>query len=213
MSGVRVKVCGITRSQDVAAAQAAGVDLLGFNLAQGPRRVSVPRAAALIASLGPWCQAVALFVDAPPAQVLSDARACGAQLVQLHGRESPQEVALLSRRIRVIKALRVRDAADIARAHDYAAAGASALLLDAYVPGLAGGSGQRWDYRLLSGEHFACPLMVAGGLHPGNALAAARATGASAVDVASGVEYRPGIKSAGAMRALVAALAAGEGGG
>ena len=104
----------------------------------------------------------------------------------------------------MVKALRIRCAADLEMGQSYVDAGASALLLDAFVPGVEGGSGQQWDHRLLDSWSAPCPIFLAGGLNPENAAAASRH--APIIDVASGVESRPGIKSAQRMAALMAAI-------
>ncbi|TVR40878.1 MAG: phosphoribosylanthranilate isomerase [Planctomycetota bacterium] len=207
---LRIKVCGFTRAVDVRAAVDLGVDFFGFNLARGPRRISVERAADLSRQLGLAAQAVALFVDASPEQVLSDCAASGCTIAQLHGTESPEQVAWLARRLPVIKALRVSRAEDLASAQAFAQAGVSALLLDSAAPGLAGGSGLAWDYALASAWQSPAPLLLAGGLNPqrvGPALAPPwpRLLG---LDVASGVEEAPGRKCARAMAQFVAAVRA-----
>jgi phosphoribosylanthranilate isomerase len=199
---MRVKVCGFTREQDVRDALDAGVDALGFNLARGPRRIEVSRAAQLAALVPPLVQAVALFVDAGEDAILAAVAATRCSVVQLHGDEPPELAERLRRRVVVIKAFRIAAAADLERVRGYPA---DAYLLDAAVAGAHGGTGTAWDHRLLAGRELGAPLILAGGLHPGNVAAAVAAVRPWAVDTASGVESAPAVKDAGLMRAFVAA--------
>ncbi|TVR13753.1 MAG: phosphoribosylanthranilate isomerase [Planctomycetota bacterium] len=203
---VHVKICGFTREQDVRDAAALAVDLFGFNLALGPRRISVARAAHLRRQVPLFARSVALFVDAQANRVLSDAAACGCDVVQLHGAERPDDVAFLARRMPVIKALRVRSAEDVQAVQDYVDAGVQAVLLDAWTPHAVGGSGASWDYGLLTQRRWSCPLILAGGLRPETVRAAIDTVRPQAVDVASGVESAPGIKDCALMRRLCAAV-------
>ena len=202
----KVKICGFTRASDIDAALDLGVDYIGLNLAKGPRKIFVPRAKVLRARIGVLAQAVALFVDAAPESVLSDCRDTGCDIAQLHGDESPETVAQLARRLPVIKALRIRSAEDLQAGTLYAEAGASALLLDAFVPGVSGGSGHSWDHSLLAQWQPPCPIFLAGGIRPDNAAEAAALPQAQVIDVASGVESAPGRKSQAKMAALMAAV-------
>lgn len=200
---VRVKVCGFTDEGDLRAACDAGIDAVGINLAQGPRRVDLARAAALCAATPPFVTAVLLFVDAGADEILAAVAATRADAVQLHGDEPPELAAALRREIQVIKAVRVRDAATLDAVAAYPA---DAYLLDAYVPGEAGGTGAGWDHGLLAGRDLGRPVILAGGLAPANVAAAIAATRPWAVDVASGVEFAPGRKDAALVAALVAAV-------
>lgn len=202
---MRVKVCGFTREQDVRDALGAGVDALGFNLARGPRRIDVARAAQLAALVPPLVQAVALFVDAAEDAILAAVAATRCSAVQLHGDEPPELAERLRRRVIVIKAFRIAVAADLERVRGYPA---DAYLLDAAVAGAHGGTGVAWDHRLLAGRELGAPLILAGGLTPANVAAAVAAVRPWAVDTASGVESAPGVKDAALMRAFVAAVRA-----
>jgi len=202
---VRVKVCGFTREQDVRDALDAGVDALGFNLARGPRRIDVARAAQLVALVPPLIQAVALFVDADEDAILAAIAATRCSAVQLHGDEPPELAERLRRHVIVIKAFRIAAAADLERVRGYPA---DAYLLDAAVAGAHGGTGTSWDHRLLAGRDLGVPLILAGGLTPANVAAAITAARPWAVDTASGVESAPGVKDAAQMRAFVAAARA-----
>jgi phosphoribosylanthranilate isomerase len=199
---MKIKFCGFTRDQDVRAALALGVDAIGLNLARGPRRISVERAAELARLVPAPALAVALFVDADEAAILAalDATGCGA--VQLHGDEPPELAERLRRRATVIKAFRIADAASLAAVRGYPA---DLYLLDAAVPGQSGGTGSAWDHGLLAGVDLGRPLMLAGGLNPGNVAAARARVRPAWVDTASGIESAPGIKDAARMTAFVAA--------
>lgn len=198
----RVKFCGFTRNEDVVAAVDLGIDAIGLNLARGPRKISVEQASVLVRSIPPLVVAVALFVDADEASILAAMQATRCTVVQLHGTEPPELAERLRRRFPVIKAFAVRDAASLVAVQNYPA---DAYLLDAAVVGQAGGTGSSWDHQLIEGLHFDRPWLLAGGLRPENAAAAA-ATGAWALDVSSGIESAPGCKDPGRMAAFMAAL-------
>jgi phosphoribosylanthranilate isomerase len=202
---VRVKVCGLTRPQDVAAAVSAGVDALGFNLARGPRRIEVDFAARLVAEVPPFVTAVALFVDANEDAILDAVARTRCTAIQLHGDETPELAERLRRHMPVIKAFRIASAADLAAVRGYPA---DAYLLDAAVPGAHGGTGVAWNHGLLAGLDLGRPIILAGGLHPANVGQAVASVRPWAVDTASGVESAPAIKDAEAMRAFVAAARA-----
>ncbi len=206
----RVKFCGLTRAEDVRAAISCGVHALGFNLARGPRRIVLEQAEALSALVPPLVATVALFVDAAEEDILRQAERLRASAIQLHGQESPELCARLRRRLPVIKAFAVHDRASLEAVRGFPA---DAYLLDTASAAGSGGSGAAWDHRLLQGLELGAPVILAGGLHAGNVAAALRASGAWAVDVASGIESTPGIKDAARMAAFMAALGAGAGAG
>lgn len=213
-----VKICGITSESDLLAAASAGADMVGFVLVEtSPRFVKFDTAQALIrkaAELGaePWVVAtVAIpWLD----RLVDETPEIGA--VQLHGRESPGQVAAFAKRhslTPVIKAMGVASKRDLAEAEDFAAA--DAFLFDAKPPKGAdreGGHGKAFDWSILKGfrvqDHEDWTL--SGGLTPENVAEAIRQSGAAAVDVSSGVEARPGVKDHARLRAFIeAAKAAG----
>jgi len=200
--GARVKICGLTRVEDLRACVQAGADAVGLNLAAGPRRIAPEQAAELAHGLPDTVTAVLLVMDRSPDEVRDLLETVPAQAVQLHGVEPPAVAATLREHLPVIKAFRVRDAASLDAIADYPC---DIALLDAWVPGVAGGTSTGWDHRLLAGREFGKPVMLAGGLRPANVGEAVAATGAWAVDTASGVESSPGIKDAAAIAAFVAA--------
>lgn len=196
----RVKVCGFTRAEDICAALDAGVDLIGLNLARGPRRISLEHATQLARLVPPGVGVVALFVDADEATILTAAAALRVTAVQLHGDESPELCARIRVRIPLIKAFRVAQAADLAQVRGFPA---DACLLDAAVPGTHGGTGTSWNHAWLGACDPGMPVILAGGLTPANVRAAVQATRPWAVDTASGVESAPGLKDPVLMAAFV----------
>ncbi|AAZ97868.1 N-(5'phosphoribosyl)anthranilate isomerase [Thiobacillus denitrificans ATCC 25259] len=190
---VRVKICGITRVDDLHAACDAGADALGFVFYEkSPRHLTLDAAAALLREVPPFVQTVGLFVDANPAFVDSVLRAVPLDLLQFHGDEKPADCARHGRPW--IKAIRVRADTDLLKcAADFAAA--SGLLLDAYVPGVPGGTGARFDWRLIP-PRLPQRVILSGGLTPDNVADAVRRVRPWAVDVSSGVEAAKGIKDA-----------------
>jgi len=190
---VRVKVCGISRLQDLHAACDAGADALGFVFYEkSPRRVSADAAAALLRELPPFVQSVGLFVDAEPAFIEAVLQAAPLDLLQFHGDETPADCARFGRPY--IKAVRVNRDTDLLKcAADFEAA--RGLLLDAFVPGVPGGTGERFDWGLIQPD-LARPVVLSGGLTPENVAEAVRTVRPWAVDVSSGVEISKGIKDA-----------------
>lgn len=211
MNAPRIKICGITRPEDGLHAARAGADAIGlvFHPAS-PRYVTPRQAADIVAVLPPLVTTVGLFVDAAPEIVAGVLDRVPLDLLQLHGDETPDYCATV--RHPWIKALRMRDGVDPAtEARRYAAAGARGLLVDSYVPGVPGGTGERFDWSRLPRE-LALPLILAGGLDPDNVAEAVRTTRPWAVDVSGGVEARDeqgrrlgGIKDSGAVTAFIRA--------
>ena len=199
---MKIKFCGFTRNDDVRAAVNLGIDAIGLNLARGPRKISVERAAELVRLIPPFITAVALFVDEDEIGILNVMRLTRCSAVQLHGNESPEFAERLSARFPVIKAFAVKDAGALSELRGYPA---DAYLLDAAVPGVSGGTGMTWDHHLLAGVTFDRPVILAGGLNPLTVASAIAATKPYGVDVASGIESSPGIKDVESMRRFVAA--------
>jgi phosphoribosylanthranilate isomerase len=190
---VRVKICGITRAQDLHAACAAGADALGFVFYEkSPRHLTIDAAAALVRELPPFVQAVGLFVDAEPAFIEAVLRTVPLDLLQFHGDETPADCARVGRPF--IKAVRVNRDTDLLKcAADFEAA--RGLLLDAFVAGVPGGTGERFDWNLIPPD-LPKPVILSGGLAPDNVAEAVRTVRPWAVDVSSGVEATKGIKDA-----------------
>jgi phosphoribosylanthranilate isomerase len=199
---VRVKICGITRPKDALAAEAAGADAVGLIFwPRSKRRVSVEQARAISDGLGPFVARVGVFLDAPFEEVLETALALRLDAVQLHGREEAEYAARLRERVRVIKAFAY---APSLTPEVLAAYPADAVLLDAPVPG----GGRAFDWGVAERFRGFPRLILAGGLTPENVAAGVAAFAPYGVDVASGVEEAPGVKSAAKLRAFVRALEA-----
>jgi phosphoribosylanthranilate isomerase len=198
----RVKICGISSAEDALAAVEAGADALGFVFVPGtPRLVHPETAERIVAGLPPFVTAVGVFVDQPLEEVLRIAARCNLQAVQLHG----DEPEAFSRGIplKVIKAIRVREAPDLRPIATYPA---HAFLLDAFVEGQAGGTGTpiSWDLAVQAKGH--APIILSGGLRPETVGLAVRRVRPYGVDVSSGVEVRPGRKDHQKVREFIAAV-------
>lgn len=196
----RVKICGITRVEDAKAAIALGADALGLVFFEkSPRCVSIAQAQAIAAVVPAFTQTVGLFVNASEKDVREVLNHVPLDVLQFHGDETPEFCRLFARPY--IKAVRVALAQDIeaaaARFFD-----ARALLFDAHVEGVYGGTGQAFDWRLLP-ENLTQAWVLSGGLYPENVTEAVAKTGAMAVDVSSGVEAAKGIKDANKMRQFI----------
>ncbi|MGA7179964.1 MAG: phosphoribosylanthranilate isomerase [Thiobacillaceae bacterium] len=197
---VRIKICGITRMEDLKAACAAGADALGFVFcARSPRNLSIDRAAALVKALPPFVQSVGLFVDAEQGFVEAVLKDVSLGVLQFHGDEDPVFCRQFGKPY--LKAIRVREGVDLV---EYASAygDACGLLLDAFVPDVPGGSGERFDWRLIPAG-LPKPIVLSGGLTPENVTEAVRQVKPWAVDVSSGVEAAKGIKDAAKLAAFI----------
>ena len=198
----RIKICGLTRAEDVDAAVDAGADAIGFVFyPPSPRVVGIDAAAALARALPPFVAPVGLFVDAEPALVERALRAIPQLLLQFHGAEPPEACRSWGRPY--LKAARMAAGVDL---RDLATryAGAAGLLLDAHVEGYGGG-GKVFDWSLVP-PGVPCPVVLSGGLHAGNVIEGVRRLRPWAVDVSSGVESGKGIKDAAAMRRFCRAV-------
>lgn len=210
---IRVKICGLTRPEDVAACHAAGAAYIGFNFfPKSPRYVSPATARTLALEAPPGLAKVALTVNATDEELDAILAEVPLDMLQLHGRESPERVAEVRARygLPVMKAIGIAEETDLDQIDAYAPV-ADQILIDAKAPKgavLPGGNGIPFDWRLIAGRRWPVPWMLAGGLTPANVAEAARLTGARQVDTASGVESAPGVKDAGLIRAFCAAVSA-----
>ncbi|NKF24296.1 phosphoribosylanthranilate isomerase [Solimonas marina] len=206
MSRTRIKFCGLRRPRDVAAAVELGVDAVGLILVPAsPRHVSVEQAAKLRAGLPPFVSSVALFRDPDAAFVQDAIDAIRPDLLQFHGSEAPDFCASFG--VPFLKAVAMggeRRSTTGLRAEARRYAAASGLLLDSHAPGGMGGRGQVFVWDNL--PKVSRPLVLAGGLNPGNVARGITAVRPFAVDVSSGIEQIPGVKDADKMRAFVAAV-------
>ncbi|MDM7922053.1 MAG: phosphoribosylanthranilate isomerase [Pyrinomonadaceae bacterium] len=201
---MRVKICGITNLQDAQTAVRLGADELGFNFyPESPRYVSPADAAKVVDVLPDDVLPVGVFVDASIETIISIERAVGLMAIQLHGDETPDFVSDLRSRTnsKVIKALRVSPGFEPESVFEHAA---DAILLDAYSADARGGTGKTFEWSKASAVvPLVNELYLAGGLGPLNVAAAINAVRPAVVDVASGVESRPGIKDADMLEAFI----------
>ncbi|MSO19374.1 MAG: phosphoribosylanthranilate isomerase [Acidobacteria bacterium] len=198
---IHVKICGLRRAEDVAAAVAAGADALGFNFWTGTKRYIDPaEAAPIIQSVPKNILTVGVFVDETPARMLEIAALTGIGAIQLHGNESPEVLAQLGA-YRKIKAIKVGAQLDVAEIESYRAA--EVILLDRAVAGMTGGTGQKFDWSLAIAAKKYATILLAGGLTPANVAEAIRQVQPWGVDVASGVETAPGVKDATLIREFI----------
>lgn len=203
MSNVRSKICGITRIEDALAAVEAGADALGFVFyAKSPRAVDVRQARAIIDALPPFVTTVGLFVNASRCELNEILEVVSLDLLQFHGDEAPADCEGYHRPW--IKALRVRPGDDLEAACQHYA-GARGILLDAYVPGVPGGTGEAFDWSLIP-QRLSKPIILAGGLSADNVAEAIRQVRPYAVDVSGGVEQAKGIKDAAKIDAFMQAV-------
>jgi phosphoribosylanthranilate isomerase len=196
----RVKICGITRIEDGLACARLGVDAIGLVFyAKSPRHVAVERAAEIVRALPPFVTVVGLFVDPSREEVEAALKTLHLDLLQFHGGEPPAFCASFG--VPWLKAVRVRPGVDLVQyATGYGEA--KGLLLDAFVPGTAGGTGQSFDWGLIPRE-LPLPVILSGGLDPANVAEAVRRVRPWAVDVSSGVEAAKGIKDAAKIAAFM----------
>ena len=196
----RVKVCGITRPEDGVEAARCGADAVGLVFYAGsPRAVDIDGARAIIEVLPPFVTTVALFVDPSTQTVAEVLKALPIDLIQFHGDEAPSFCNQFERPY--IKAVRMRDGIDLDEvARRYGCA--QGLLLDTYRPGIAGGTGETFDW-LHAPRDFHMPIVLAGGLTPENVAAAVQQVRPYGVDVSGGVEADKGIKDAGKIAAFM----------
>jgi phosphoribosylanthranilate isomerase len=184
-----IKICGITTAADAEACAALGADMLGLNFVPGsPRRVDVPAARAIADSVRGRVEIVGVVADLDEQALLDLRAAAGLDRLQLHGDEPPDLVQRLG--AIAFKALRIGSDADVAAADAYE----GLILVDAKVKGALGGTGRAVDPALVAPLARRRPVLLAGGLGPGNVADAVRVVAPWGVDVASGVERAPGVK-------------------
>jgi phosphoribosylanthranilate isomerase len=206
----RIKICGITTREDAEFCARCGADAIGFVFAESRRRISTEEARAIVLSCEPYVTPVGVFVDRPVEEVMETLVVSGCRVAQLHGQEPPSYIEALSP-YPVVKAIRVGASLDEDAVRGYK--GARAILLDTYVPGVAGGTGQRFDpavARRLVQEGWR--VILAGGLTPENVGEAVSLVRPYAVDASSGVESQPGRKDPVKVAAFIAAVRAADGG-
>jgi phosphoribosylanthranilate isomerase len=198
-----IKICGITRLEDALCAADCGADAVGFVFhPASPRYITAEKAKAIIAELPARVARVGVFVNRPAEEVKRTAEACGLDLIQIHGDESPAYSRLFPPR-RIIKAVSPRTPGELEALGDYEV---RAFLVDARDAGRYGGTGKRADWELAARIGAAHLLILAGGLDEGNIAEALAAVAPRAVDINSGCELAPGIKDHDRMRQIVASI-------
>ena len=195
---VKVKICGITNYDDAMEAIDMGADMLGFNFyPPSPRFVTKEQAAAIIGRLPAFINTAGVFVNASIDEIRDTSNLCSLDWVQLHGDEDPSFCeALLSHNVKTMKAIRVKDQADIEGADRFFT---DAILLDAFNPDKYGGTGLTFDWNIIG--HMNKRVFLAGGVNPDNAVQAIR-LGVYGIDVCSGIEAEPGKKDHKKMKQL-----------
>lgn len=205
---IRVKICGIRRTEDALLAADLGASALGFVFwPASPRFLDPEDARPIVAALPPFVTTVGLFVDQDEAHVNAVARLLNLDVVQLHGQESPSAYA--GGGYRIIKSVAVGDGRDCAKAVA-AVPERATVLLDAHDPIKRGGTGRTIDWSLAAAAAKTRPVILSGGLNADNIREAVDTVRPYAVDVSSGVESSPGVKDVGRLRAFFAALGAHE---
>src|SRR5450830_61515 len=213
MSRTRIKICGLTRAEDVAAVVAAGADAIGFVLyPQSPRYATASQAASLVATVPPFTTTVGLFVNASVQEVAAVLDQVPLSLLQFHGDETPEQCAAIAAAVKrpFLRAARIGSAttaADLLKYEsDYRSASPwfTGLLLDTLVEQY-GGSGKVFDWSLIP-EELAPRVVLSGGLSVHNATDAVQRVRPYAVDISSGVEAAKGIKDAAKISAFISAV-------
>jgi phosphoribosylanthranilate isomerase len=205
-----IKICGLSRPDTLEVALEAGADFVGFVFfPPSPRNLAIEAARPLGAQVRERAGKVALTVDANDDFIAAIVAALKPDMLQLHGKETPDRVVAVRTRfgLPVMKALPIANRADLAAIRPYSEV-ADRLLFDARPPADAtrpGGLGNTFDWTLLKGVDARVPWMLSGGLDPGNVIEAIAVTGATGVDVSSGVERAPGEKDPGRIRAFIRA--------
>jgi phosphoribosylanthranilate isomerase len=202
----RIKFCGITTLEDAQRAVDAGAWAIGMILWPGSARaVDQAEASRISNALRRKVEIAGVFVNQPLDEVTALADVLNLSLIQLHGDEGPSYATEIRRRTgaKVIKAQPVRLASDVVAIQAYRT---DFHLLDAHREGLRGGTGETFDWTMLSHRHSTVPLILSGGLHPGNVAEAIEAVRPFAVDVASGVESAPGVKDPDKLEAFASAV-------
>ena len=198
---VSVKICGISTVDDVRACAGAGANYIGLVFFEkSPRNITIPAARDLALAAPVGLAKVALVVNPSDAELDAITGTVPLDMIQLHGRETPERVAEVKARygLPVMKAVGIADANDLPKLESYFGV-ADQILVDAKPPKggeLPGGNGLSFDWRLIAGRRWPCPWMLAGGLTPENVAEAVKMTGTKQVDVSSGVEDAPGQKNA-----------------
>lgn len=205
MDPVKVKICGITNLEDARAAVEAGADALGFMFfEQSPRNVSLETAAQIAGSISPFVLKVGVFVNPTPDLVQAAITHCGLNLLQFHGEETSEFCQQFG--VMTMKAFRVKDAESLQVISTYRT---DAFLLDSFVAGKQGGTGEKFNWDLaVTAKEYRRPIFLAGGLNADNVRQAIEQVRPFGIDVSSGVELSPGKKDHQKIRDFISAARA-----
>jgi phosphoribosylanthranilate isomerase len=201
LNTVKVKICGLTRDEDVTAAVTAGADVLGFVFTKSPRRISINTAIRLSGYVPTGVLRVGLFLDQDRSEIDRVLDSVPLDILQFHGRETQQQCSVFN--LPWLKAVAM-DNAGSAKLAETEYPGALGLLLDSHTAGKRGGSGKVFDWSLSA--PLSKPVWLAGGLNAENVAQAIRTVRPYAVDVSSGVESAPGIKDSDRIRKFIKAV-------
>jgi phosphoribosylanthranilate isomerase len=205
---MNVKFCGITNLEDAEQAARLGAWAIGLQHWEGsPRRCDPATGVEISAAVRRRLHVVGVFVNASLDEIAHAAEDESLAMIQLHGEEGPEFAREVARRTgcKVIKAVRVRSSAEVQAAEAFRT---DYHLFDAHRAGVPGGTGESFDWELIAGRKSAVPMVLAGGLTPENVAEGVRIAEPFAVDVASGVEKRPGVKDHARMQAFAEAASA-----
>ncbi len=200
---VPVKICGITNLKDALLCQKSGVSALGFVFASSKRQVTVAQVYHITRRISPLIIKVGVFVDEDPFRIREIMSDCHLDLAQLHGNETPDDCSILAGR--VLKAFRAGlDHPNLS----WKGAAIRGILIDSYSTDALGGTGKTFNWNLFTDfRKLGFPLILAGGLNPGNITAALRLIHPDGIDLSSGVEQQPGIKDPGKITKFMAKIA------
>ncbi len=200
VSEVRIKICGITTIEDALAVVSAGAHALGLVFyANSPRAVTIEQAREIALAVGPFVAVTGLFVNADARFVNNILTQVPLHLLQFHGDENAEYCESFQRPY--MKAVRMRPDVDVSQDID-GHPRASGILLDAYRPGVPGGTGETFDWKRVP-RNTRVPIVLAGGLTPTNVADAVRSTGVYGIDVSGGVESSPGKKDHNKVKAFI----------
>ena len=203
---VKIKICGITNSEDAEKAISLGADAIGFIFADSPREVQPHLARSIIENLKGKVLSVGVFVNESPDKVIETAEYCSLGAIQLHGDESPEYCSGLKKRL-LIKAFRIKDDSSLTPIPCYK--GVFAYLLDTFSEQNRGGTGKTFDWNLaVKAKAFGKPIILSGGLGLGNIEEAIRVVTPYGVDISSSIEIKPGKKDHKLMERLISAIKA-----
>ncbi|MFA5499658.1 MAG: phosphoribosylanthranilate isomerase [Candidatus Omnitrophota bacterium] len=198
---VRIKICGITNKQDAIEASGLGADMLGFILYKDSKRYIEPKKIRDVLNEVPDTIAkIGVFVDENAKKVIEIAQDCSFDMLQFHGKESPEYCAQFKDSYKIIKAFRIQDKKSLEIINDY---DVDYYLLDTHIGGLKGGTGKTFDWKLIEGYELLRPVILSGGLTPENVGSAIQNVAPYGVDVSSGVEASPGKKDLKLMKEFV----------